>query len=387
MKKNKLLIAFASLSLLFGVGLAACGGGSQEGGEEQKSQESGSKASSQQLPAIVVSSQDGIKKVIFGQTLQLVAKVNDAVIDGVSWESKKAEIATVSQTGLVTPVAKGSVQILAKKDGYKDGTFNLTVDYESITVTVKEGDKTSLLVGETTHLLADKQNVTWTSDATDVAEVDQTGLVTAKKIGTAIITASGTNLNSGSQEIKVVRPEPTAILHMEDADHYSADGEWTSNSRGPGETPVYTPSSGEPSDGTCIAYFGAGDKETLSFTCNKDVKAEVIIMIGYYYSITDLTAIYDVKFNNEVVALPAQGYVSEGTSGYSYKEMTLGELNLINGTNKLEITMKETSDNRYPYMDDVNIYAAEPATIAVVLPEAKPALQLIKQTLKSQNVK
>ena len=382
MKKNKLLIAFASLSLLFGVGLAACGGGSQEGGEEQKSQESGSKASSQQLPAIVVSSQDGSKKVIFGQTLQLVAKVNDAVIDGVSWESKKADIATVSQTGLVTPVAKGSVQILAKKDGYKDGTFNLTVDYESITVTVKEGDKTSLLVGETTHLLADKQNVTWTSDATDVAEVDQTGLVTAKKIGTAIITASGTNLNSGSQEIKVVRPEPTAVLHMEDADHYSADGEWTSNSRGPGETPVYTPSSGEPSDDTCIAYFGAGDKETLSFTCNKDVKAEVIIMIGYYYSITDLTTIYDVKFNNEVVALPAQGYVSEGTSGYSYKEMTLGELNLINGTNKLEITMKETSDNRYPYMDDVNIYAAEPATIAVVLPEAKPAVTVNQTNLE-----
>ena len=351
MKRNKLIIPVTAFALLLSFGLAACGGG---GDGDSKKPANTSQAAQEK---ITVTAEGGKNKLILGESVQLTASVA-----GVTWTSAKPEIANVSETGLVTSVSKGSAQIKATKEGYKDGTINITVDYENITVTVAEGGKTSLLVGEKVQLNADKQGVTWASSNPAIATVSDAGLVTAVKVGTAEITASGTNLNPGKQTINVVRPDPTAVLHFEQAAHFSADGRWYNNNRGPDTTPVYSKSSA--SDGTCVGYFGNGDKETLTFTSDKAVKAELVVTMGHNDSFESLATIFEAKFNDAAIDLTNVAYESDtdGQGGYTFQGISFGELDLINGNNILEIGMKGNA----PYLDDLEIYAAEAATIAVV---------------------
>ena len=376
MKRRKFILSATAFALLLSFGLAACGGG---GGEGKQSTPAGQSSVKQEK--ITITAEGGKNKLILGETVQLTAKVGDAVIEGVTWSSSKPEFATVSDTGLVTSVSKGSTQIKAVKEGYKDGALSISVDYENITVSVAAGGKTDLLVGETVQLNADKQGVTWASSDTAIATVSDAGLVTAQKIGTATITASGTNLNPGSQEINVVRPAPTATLHMEDADHYSSDGMWgTSYSGtmyGPGEeSPVYNRSSGNASDGTCIAYMDNGDTEVLKFSSNAAVKAELVMMMASRSAVSDMSSVMDVTFNTAPIDLAGKEFAGGGDTN-TFIEFSFGEVTLVNGENTLSFAFKASS----PYMDDLNIYAESAATIAVIKPTAKPEIVVDQESI------
>lgn len=61
-----------------------------------------------------------------GETVTLISNV-----DGVAYSSSDSKIASVSADGVVTGVGAGSVTITAKKDGYTDGTIELTVREQS----------------------------------------------------------------------------------------------------------------------------------------------------------------------------------------------------------------------------------------------------------------
>ena len=341
------MVVFSAL-VCFGV--AACGGGN--GNQSSVRQEQ-----------IKITAADSKTNLILGETVQLTA----TNAEGVKWESEKPEIATVNDSGLVTSVAVGSTKITASKDGYRTGSITIKVDLETIQVTASAN---SVVKGETITVQANKEGVTWTSSNESVATVAN-GVVTGVSFGTATISASKDGFNAGSVEITVTRPAPTAVLDMVDAEHYAADGEWSS-SNDPTEAPTYNKDTAP--DGVCLAHFGAGDMETIRFSSNKAVKAELVLTIGFYYSIEDLTTVYSVKFNGNAVAFPAQGYEAEGTSNYTFKGLSFGELDLIADTNVLEITMKEDA-SRFPYMDNLEIYAAEAATITLVpAPQKDPVV-------------
>ena len=358
MKKRKFILPITAFALLLSLGLAACNnsgkqdGSSQQGGEQQESQPAASEESQSQAKQekINITAAEGKTKLVHPATVQLTADQ-----EGVTWESAKPEIATVSATGLVTSVAKGSTTIKAKKDGFKDGSISISVDYPNITVTAS--GETSILVGGTVTLTASEQGVTWSSSDATVASVEN-GVVTGLKLGSATIKASKANFNDGSVTINVVRPAPTASLHWEDADHYAADGEWASSDN-PYDSPEYARSSGNASDGKCIAHFGAGDKETLAFTSSAAVKAELVMTIASRSAIDDLSAVMAIKFNDADVALT--GSFAGGDSS-DFKELSLGELDLKSGDNALEISFLSSSA---PYIDDLNIYAASAATITL----------------------
>ena len=364
--KKKLLRSLVAFSLLLGFGLTACNGG---GEESKQSQPASSSAAAQEK--ITITAAEGKNKLLKGETVQLTASVA-----GVAWESKNATVASVDQNGLVTALSKGTTSISATKDGYKGGSISITVDLPSITITAPE-DK-SMLVGGNIQLSSNVQGVTWASSAEAVATVDQTGKVTGISYGKATISATKDDYNAASVEVSVVRPAPTAVLHMEDAEHYAADGEWSS-SNDPTEAPTYNKSNA--SDGTTCAHFGAGDIETIRFTSSKAVKAEICLTIGYYYSLDDVSQILGVKFNGVAVTYPAQSYEAEDTSNYTYKPISFGELDLIADTNVLEITVLENSNNRFPYMDDLQIYAAEPVTITLVPAPQKDPVVLKQESL------
>ena len=360
MKKNKFLVSLAAFSLLFGFMTTACKSGGEPAQQEK----------------ISITAEGNKKTLILGETVQLTASVG-----GVEWSSSKPEFATVNGSGLVTSVKKGSTTIKATKNGYKDGSITITVDYETITVSVAAGGKTDLLIGEKVQLTADKANVTWSSSDETVASVDNNGEVTAKKIGTATISASGNNLNPGSKDINVVRPAPTATLHMEDADHYTADGVWgTSYSGtmyGPGEdSPVYNRSSGNASDGTCIAYMDNGDEEILTFTSSAAVKAELVMMMASRSAVSDMSTVMSVTLNNIPIDLAGKSFAGGGDTN-TFVEFSFGELNIQKDTNVLDFNFTGSS----PYMDDLNIYAESTVTISVVLPTPKPEITIDQESI------
>ena len=380
MKNKRFILPVTIFAVLLSFGLAACGGGGGEGGGES------TPASQQSQPkqeTIKVSAEGDKKTLIKGDTVesvQLTAKVGDAVLEGVKWESDKPEIASVSETGLVTAVSAGSAKITASKDGYKAGNITIKVELEKIQVTA--AGATELLAGQTVQLSANKQGVTWKSSDVNVATVNDSGLVTAVKFGTASISAEKEGYAAGSVSVSVVRPAPTATLHMEDADHYTADGMWGtsygSTVYGPGEeSPVYDRSSGNASDGTCIAYMDNGDKETLTFTSSAAVKAEFVMTMAARSAVADMSAVMSVKLNEEAVDLTGKAFEGGGDTN-TFVEFSFGELNIKNGENKLVFDFTGSS----PYMDDLNIYAESAATIAVVKPAAKPEITINAESIE-----
>ena len=380
MSKKKFILPFTVFAMLISFGLAACNGdnggnqGGDNSGDVQDSQPaSENKPSSAKQEKIVITAADNKTKLVYPDTVQLSADQ-----EGVTWESAKPEIATVSSTGLVTAVSKGSASIKAIKEGFKDGSINISVDYPNITV---NADKTSLLIGETANLTASEQGVTWSSSDSTVVSVNN-GVATALKIGSATIKASKDKYNDGSVTINVVRPAPTATFHMEDADHYTADGVWgTSYSGtmyGPGEeSPVYERSSGNASGGTCIAYMDNGDKEILTFTSSAAVKAELVMMMAARSAVSDMSTVMTVKFNDTAIDLAGKSFEGGGDTN-TFIEFSFGDVDLVAGNNVMQFDFLGSS----PYMDDLNIYAESATTIAVVQPAEKQDIVIGQENIK-----
>ena len=144
---------------------------------------------------------------------------NNAANTCVIWSSSDTSVATVNPTsGLVYAQGEGTATIYATaQDGSgKQGACLVTVEP---VVTVKcvtvYPERKTMKVGESTYLSAvicpenaiDKR-VRWSSSETNVVSVDESGMVTAKSMGSAIITATSVNTGySGDCIINVVPPE------------------------------------------------------------------------------------------------------------------------------------------------------------------------------------
>ena len=361
--KRKLALPFAVLSMVLCVGLSACGGPKEDPSNSGSQNPSSSTSAVQQK--ISIKAAENKTKLILGEKVQLTAQVGSDALAGVTWKSDKPEIATVSDAGLVESKAVGKATITASKEGYKDATIQITVDLQTIKVTAT---KPEVVRGQEITLTSDVAGVTWESANQAIATVDQSGKVKGVAVGEVVISAKKQGYNDGKLSIKVVRPEPTAILHMEDADHFAADGEWLSSGRGGGDTPVYTPNGGTPSDGTCIAYFGEGDKETLTFTASAAVKAELVITMLNRSAYDDLGKCFTAKVNETEVKFDGVAYA--GSTDYPIIGITLGEHTLKNGKNVVEFNFLGAS----PYLDDLQIYAESAATFTVVPAPEKQAV-------------
>lgn len=139
--------------------------------------------------------------VEIGKTVQLTATPRDAADKSISgatitWSSSSGSIATVSSSGLVTGVAAGQATITASAGG-KSATKIMTVIQGVASITISGA--TSSEVGATTTLTATPKDasgaaisgltVTWTSSEPTIIAVAN-GVVTATRIGSAVITAS-----------------------------------------------------------------------------------------------------------------------------------------------------------------------------------------------------
>ncbi len=172
-----------------------------------------------------------------GATVQLAAEVRDQngqVMAGaaVAWTSSDASVATVAPTGLVTAAANGVATITATA-GSASGTAALTVAQEVGAVTVSPAADT-LVTADTVRLAAEAVDANgnpvagsefeWASGDTLVAIVDEEGLVIGISAGEVEITAMSAGV-SGSAQLTVVVPRPTAVAVTPDTVAFTAIGQ------------------------------------------------------------------------------------------------------------------------------------------------------------------
>ena len=151
-------------------------------------------------------------------TLSATAGPSDANNKTVKWTTSDSSVATVSSTGEVKGIKKGTATITATAaDGSgKKATCTVTVVNKivtrvtlNITILPLQPNKTSKLTATVGPSDADNKAVKWKSSNTKVATVGSTGKVTAIGKGTATITATAAD-GSGEKatcKVTVVTPK------------------------------------------------------------------------------------------------------------------------------------------------------------------------------------
>ena len=140
-----------------------------------------------------------------GATAPLSAALRDAAGNEVLgpkvvWASKDVDFATVSAAGVVTGVSPGPVQIAATAEG-KTAIVDVTVNPKAVaTIRLTPTGNVGLLVGQTRQMTGEpldgdglvlpNRPVTWSSNATAIATVSNTGLITGVAPGGAVVTAT-----------------------------------------------------------------------------------------------------------------------------------------------------------------------------------------------------
>lgn len=114
----------------------------------------------------------------------------------VTWTSSNRSVAAVSSSGVITAKKKGTATITAKANGVsakcKVSVSNPTIRLSAKSVSIYKG-KTRTLKATVT---GKSKKVTWTSSNKNVATVSSKGKITAKKKGTAVISAKANGVTA-----------------------------------------------------------------------------------------------------------------------------------------------------------------------------------------------
>ncbi len=133
-------------------------------------------------------------------------------VDGVNWSSSDTSVATVDKDGTVLGKKEGTVVITAtSKDGYAKNSVTIKVKpvlAKKITLSeskirMKKGSSYKWLEVEISPKNTTDKSVTWKSSNKKVATVSSKGVIKAKAVGTAVITATTENGKKDTVKVTV----------------------------------------------------------------------------------------------------------------------------------------------------------------------------------------
>jgi uncharacterized protein YjdB len=142
-----------------------------------------------------------------GSTCQLTATTSNS--SHITWKSSKKSIASIDENGCVTAVKPGETTITASSDGTSK-TCKVIVKQPTVRLS---HSKVKLYRNQTVTLSAtvsSRITPSWRSNKSSVATVDEKGTITAKKHGTAVITAT---VDGISRSCEVIVEPPTIRLN------------------------------------------------------------------------------------------------------------------------------------------------------------------------------
>lgn len=190
------------------------------------------------IPATGIKLDKNAVSLDLGGTATFTATIlpSDATNKRVIWSSDKTEVATVNGKGVVTAVGEGTATITAKTSNGFSATATITVAASGIKVTgvAVNPQAASISAGETLQLTASVTPsnadsrytaLTWKSSNTQVATVDQKGLVTAVKQGSAIITVQTAYFGKSAEAVINVKGPKITFLDG-DAVYFEKPSGW-----------------------------------------------------------------------------------------------------------------------------------------------------------------
>ena len=149
-------------------------------------------------------------------TLKSTVLPNDAKNKTCKWYTSKSSVAAVSSTGRVTARAVGTAVITAKTVNGKKATCKVTVSpaptgvkISPAALTLGKGESYTLK-GKVLPNDAKNKTCKWYTSRSSVAAVSSTGKVTAKAVGTAVITAKTVNGKKATCKV-TVKTMPTSV--------------------------------------------------------------------------------------------------------------------------------------------------------------------------------
>ena len=156
---------------------------------------------------------------------QLEAKVSPAEADNkkLKWSSLTPDIATVTEDGMMTGLKMGTAKVKAETTDGSNLSNIFEVQVTGLPVsTISLPDESSIVKTESMKLeysilplASDNQKLKWSSNATYIASVDEsTGVITAHKVGDAIITATATD-GSGISASTTIHVTPLKVSHID----------------------------------------------------------------------------------------------------------------------------------------------------------------------------
>lgn len=177
-----------------------------------------------QIPVSGVSLNESSVNLPLDDAIRLTATVlpENATNKNITWSSSNTSVASVDSNGNITARAYGMATITVKTaDGDKTATCNVTVPKILVTSVSLNKTAVSLFVGGSETLTATvlpnnafNKSVTWSSNDTAIATVDQYGKVTARSSGTATITIASVDGNKTATSIvNVIAPVTSVSLN------------------------------------------------------------------------------------------------------------------------------------------------------------------------------
>ena len=178
--------------------------------------------------ASVVVNPSSTQDLMVGEMVTFTAMARTAggaVRDDVSfrWSSSDTSVVTITSAGVATAVGAGTAMVRATAGGITSSPVTIDVTEtpppEPVVATVKVSPASMMImVGGMFQFTAvamtadgmtiDDVDFTWMSDDEEVAEVDESGLVTAVAAGTAMITASAVDVTSMPATVTVAESPP-----------------------------------------------------------------------------------------------------------------------------------------------------------------------------------
>ncbi|MBQ8508222.1 MAG: Ig-like domain-containing protein [Clostridia bacterium] len=164
-------------------------------------------------PYSIALDQSGTVTLEVGDELQLYTEIMPATAESeLTWTSSKKAVASVDEDGLVEALSEGTTTITVTTANRKKDSVKITVidPSQPSSVELSEESTIELEVGEEFELFATiypetaDSELSWRSNRTKVATVDQDGLITAVGEGSATISVATENGKVASVRVKVV---------------------------------------------------------------------------------------------------------------------------------------------------------------------------------------
>ena len=161
------------------------------------------------VPATAVSLNESTLRLAKGASYQLIASITPTnFTDATAWKSNNSSVATVNDDGLIKAVGIGEANISFVVGNIK-ASCNVVVVQPVTSISLNK-TSLSLNAGDSFQLTAtvspstaENQEVSWSSSDDSIAAVDENGVVTALKKGSAKITAMSKDGNGASRSCTV----------------------------------------------------------------------------------------------------------------------------------------------------------------------------------------